>query len=382
LSGFSENIGAFINRARMQYFNQIKIYQAIIILLAGIAFVSCKSNFAVLTIENSKPSTMELPTDIQSITLMNRSINSQFENYLEDSLQLYFYRKGFQLSKIVLDSVASDTTVRALADLLFDSGRYDVVVPLERNLRRYFFEPGNYGILAPVERELPKELSYEQLPDTLNPVLVKKICSDFNTDALMVMEKFYTKVMADYSHEKSGINDFYYASLDIKYYAYFRIYKPENKSFFQEIEVSDTINWESSDYTQTGLFRKLPSIKQALINGGIKVALEVDGKLSPTWTTEKRGYFLINTKNDHGQQLINENNYDEASKYWTELAQSKNKKIRSKAEFNLALMSELSGDIDRALEWGLKSFYSYYRYQTEIYLKKLKFRKEIQQKNQ
>jgi hypothetical protein len=77
---------------------------------------------------------------------------------------------------------------------------------------------------------------------------------------------------------------------------------------------------------------------------------------------------------------MNENNYDEANKYWIEIAQSRNKKIRSKAEFNLALMSELGGDIDGALKWGLKSFYSYYRYQTEAYLKKLKFRKEIQQK--
>lgn len=364
----------------MQYFNQIKIYQAIILLLAGIVFSSCKSNFAVLTIENSRPSTMELPSDIQSITLMNRSINSQFDNYQEDSLQLYFYRKGFQLSKIVLDSTASDTTIRALADLLFDSGRYDVVVPLERNLRRDFFESGNYGVLSSVERNLPKELSYDQLPDTLNPVLVKKICSDYKTDALMVLERFHTKVMADYLHEKSGINDYHYASVDVKYNAYFRIYKPGNKTMFQEIELIDTINWESSDYTQIRLFSKLPSIKQALINTGIKVALDVDGKLAPTWTTEKRGYFLINPKNDRGQQLINENNYDEASKYWSELAQSKNKKIRSKAEFNLALLSELSGDIDGALEWGLKSFYSYYRYQTEAYLKKLKFRKEIQQK--
>lgn len=344
----------------MQYFNQIKIYQAIILLLAGIALSSCKSNFAVLTIENSRPSTMELPADIQSITLMNRSMNSQFENYQEDSLQLYFYRKGFQLSKIVLDSTASDTTIRALADLLFDSGRYDVVVPLERNL--------------------PKELSYEQLPDTLNPVLVKKICSDYNTDALMVLERFYTKVMADYLHEKAGINDYHYASVDVKYNACFRIYKPGKKTLFQEIELIDTINWESSDYTQVRLFGKLPSIKQALINAGIKVALDVDGKLSPTWTTEKRGYFLFSTKNDRGQQLMNENNYDEASKYWSEMALSTNKKIRSKAEFNLALMSELSGDIDGALEWGLKSFYSYYRYQTEAYLKKLKLRKEIQQK--
>ncbi|HAQ18453.1 MAG TPA: hypothetical protein DCR40_04365 [Prolixibacteraceae bacterium] len=365
----------------MQYFNQFKSYQAFILLLAGIALTSCKSNFAVLTIENSRPSYEELPADIQSITLMNRSMNSQFENYREDSLQVYFYRKGFQLSKIILDSVSSDTTIRALAELLFESGRYDVVVPLERNLRREFIESGNYGFLSSIERNISKELSYEQLPDTLNPFIVKKICSDFNTDALIVLERYSNKVMADYSYEKVGVNDYHYASVDVKYDAFFRIYKPGKKTLVREIELIDTINWESSDYNQVRLFSKLPSIKQALINAGIKIALEVDEKLSPTWISEKRGYFLFSPKNDRGQQLMNDNNYDEACKYWTEMAQSTNKKNRSKAEFNLALMSELNGDIDGALVWGLKSFNSYYRYQTEAYLKKLKARKEIQQKN-
>jgi hypothetical protein len=364
----------------MQYLNQFKAYLILILFFAEIAFVSCKSNFALITIENSRPSDFELPADIQSITLMNRSMNAQFENYQVDSLQRYFYRKGFQLSKIVLDSTASDTTIRALADLLFDSGRYDVVVPLERNMRRDSFESGNFIDRSALEQNSPKELSYEQLPDTLNPVLVKKICNDYNTDALMVLERFYTKVIADYLHEKSGLNDYHYASVDVKYNAFFRIYKPGKKTLFQEIEVTDTIYWENSDYTQSRLFSKLPSIKQTLINAGIKVALDIDGRLSPTWITEKRGYFLINPKNDRGQQFMNENNYEEAAKYWTEIARSKNKKIRSKAEFNLALMSELNGDIDQALEWGLKSFYSYYRYQTEAYLKKLKLRKEIQQK--
>ena len=76
---------------------------------------------------------------------------------------------------------------------------------------------------------------------------------------------------------------------------------------------------------------------------------------------------------------MNENNYEEAAKYWAEMTQSTNKKTRSKAEFNLALVSELNGDIDEAIEWGLKSFYSQYRYQTEAYLKKLKARQETLQ---
>ncbi|HEY3371373.1 MAG TPA: DUF6340 family protein [Prolixibacteraceae bacterium] len=323
--------------------------------------VSCKSYYTALTIENPRPAKEELPKDIQSITLMNRSMNNQFLQHQQDSLQLYFYRNGYQLSAVVLDSMAADTTIRALAELMFESGRYDVVVPVQRNLER--------------------NVTYDLIPDTLSPLQVSQLCSEYNTDALMVMEQFSTKVMTDYSEDKyidkySGTTYSMYASLDLKYDALFRIYKPGRKAL--EIQLSDTIYWESSDDNQLRLFSKLPSIKQALINAGIKIALDVDGKISPFWVSEKRGYFLFDRHNDRGQELMNENKTDEAKVFWTEKAQSTNKKIRSRAEFNLALASELEGNVDQAIEWGLKSFYTQYDYRTEVYLKKLRAVKENQ----
>lgn len=351
----------------MLLINKIISRRIILFFIAGIIAVSCKSNFALLTIENAKPASDELSPDIQSITLMNRSMSNQFENYREDSLQIYFYKKGYQLSKIILDSAASDTTIRALAALLIESGRYDIVVPVNRNI--------------------PRNLSFALLPDTLSHQQVSQICTDYNTDAVMVLERFSTKTMADYTSEKyidprTGTNYDYYASLDLKYDAFFRIYKPGPKTLVKEIELIDTINWESADYTQERLFSKMPSIKQSMINAGIKVALDMDEKLSPTWIPEKRGYFLFQPKDDPGQKFMNENNYEEAGKYWAEMAQSTNKKVKSKAEYNLALIRELNGDIDGAIDWGLKSFYTYYRFQTESYLKKLKVRKESLQKKE
>ena len=303
----------------------------------------------------------ELSPDIQSITLMNRSMNNQFANYREDSLQMYFYRNGYQLSKVVLDSLAADTTIRALAELMFESGRYDVVIPLERNFHR--------------------NISYELLPDTLNSDQVNEICRNFNTDALMVLERFYVKTMADFTEQRymdssNGQVNSYNATLDLKYSAHFRIYKPGAKTLVKEIAVTDTIYWESDDYTLERLFGKLPSVKKAIISAGIKAALDVDSKLSPTWISERRGYFLFNTKNDPGQQFMTKNDYEQAEKYWTELAKSNNKKIRSKAEYNLALISELNGDLDKAIEYGVKSYYSQYRFQTETYLKRLEARKK------
>ncbi len=345
----------------MLFISKHRTYKIVFFCLIGFAFVSCKSYYTTLTIENARPAKEDLPSEIQSLTLMNRCMSNQYENYQEDSLQLYFYRQGFQLSKIVLDSTAADTTIRALAELLFESGRYDVVVPVERNIKR--------------------DISYELLPDTLSNMEVSRICQQYSTDALMVLERFSTKVMTDFSAEKymdptTGVYYSYYASQDLKYNAFFRIYRPGTKNPVKEFELVDTIYWESADYTQQRLFAKLPTIKQALINAGIKIALDIDSRISPTWISEKRGYFLFDLKNDLGRQLMNENRTAEAKAFWLEKAQSTNNKTRARAEYNLALASELDGNIDQAIEWGLKSFYSHYQHQTEVYLKKLKALKE------
>lgn len=336
-----------------------RIY-SLIVLLFSVLFVSCKLNYETLTIQNVQHAKNELSSDIQSITLMNRSMSNQFQDYPEDSLQQYFYRRNFQLSKIVLDSLASDTCLRALAALMFESNRYDVVVPVERNLRR--------------------EISYEQMPDLLSKSEVQDICTRFNTDALMVLERFFTKSMADFSEQRfetsNGPMRSYNATLDLKYHAFFRVYTPKDPVLVKEINVNDTIYWESDDITLERLFEKLPSVKNALISAGIKAALDADSQISPSWIDEKRVYFLLDKKNDQGKKFMESNDFLQAEKYWQGFAQSKNKNIRSKAEFNLALISELNGDLDKAIEYGLKSFYSQYRFQTEHYLKQLQARKE------
>lgn len=347
----------------MRLISQLNAFKIFLFCLIGLTASSCASYYATLTIETPKPAKEELPADIQSITLLNRSMSKEFLQHREDSLQNYFYRNGYQLSAIVLDSLAADTTIRALAELMLESGRYDVVVPVERNIKR--------------------DLSYDLIPDTLSSLTVRQLCKQYNTDALLVMEQFIPKVMTDYTEDKyndkySGTTYSFYASLDLKYDALFRIYKPGSKT--REIQLSDTIYWESSEDNLTRLFSKLPSIKNAVISAGIKVALDVDSKISPSWVPEKRGYFLFSLKSDSGQQLINENKTDEAKAFWMEKEHSTNKKIRSRAEYNLALASELEGDLDKAIEWGLKSFYTQYDYRTEVYLKKLKALKESQLK--
>ncbi len=328
------------------------------ILLIVVFFVSC-SKYRVITVENQVPPPISIPDEIQSLTLMNRSMSEEFTNIQEDTLQKYFYKNAFSMRKFILDSLAADTCLKAIGELLFESERFDVVIPENRNIYRGM----KYSMVAP-----PLESNY-----------VKNICDLYNTDALLVLERFVNLVSTDFSAEMynmqlSNSDYFYYGSFDIIYNGYFRLYQPKEQSVVKELIVTDTIYWEHGDISQKKLFAQLPSIKAGLINAGIRVALDLDEQLSPAWLTDSRGYFIIDPKNATEMEMLFNQEWDKLSIYWNDFIKSKSKQIKSKAEFNMALASELNGDIETALDWAIKSYKTKYYAQTDEYIKKLKKR--------
>ncbi len=337
-------------------------YLAIVsIIIFGVS--ACTSSYKSIYIETAKPSESILPEDIQSLTLMNRSITDDFKNYNRDTLQQYIYNKDFLVNNIILDSIAADTTLRVLGELLYESGRYDIVIPKNHNIYR--------------------GLKFYKLPHPLEWKFVKNTCELYETDALLVIERYINKVMTKYK----VTNDFYSgeyiheASIDSKYDAILKIYDPRKQEVVKNLFITDTIFWYKDELSQKRLFAGLPKIKDVLIQTGIKLALDADSKLSPSWTTEERGYFTIDSKADTVlTSYINKGDWLSAYNYWEKFANSTNKNIRSKAEYNLALASEMQGHIEKAIEWANKSFKTQYRMQADSYLRKLGERRKLLKK--
>lgn len=330
------------------------------LLVLILALSSCASSYKSLVIETAKPASHMLPEDIHSLTLMNRAITSDFQNFNKDSLQQFFFSRGFDFNSVVLDSVAADTTLKALGELLYESGRYDVVIPEERFLERH--------------------KKFYLVPDKLDWDEVSSLCQEFNTDALLVIERYYNKIMTGYNVFNGSNGDASYASasIDSKYDVVVKVYDPAKQEIIRQLVVDDTISWRDGGYSTEKIFDQLPLIKECLIQTGVQAALDLDDKLSPNWVKEDRIFFVIN-KSDPGQinLLANDNKWQEAYDYWLQYTKSTKKSVKAKAEFNLALASEMLGDIDLAIEWANKSYYTKYMQQTQNYLLTLKKRQSI-----
>jgi hypothetical protein len=299
----------------------------------------------------------KISDSIQSFTILNRSLTPEFQNFNEDSLQISFYKQNFSVNKILLDSTASDSTIKTLGDILFNSDRFDIVIPVERNIYRL--------------------LPFTQTPEPLSWNYVQSICDQFQTDALIVLENVAMRTVTnyqtqteliDYSYEKT-----FYASIDFYSRAHWRIYDPKKKQIIVDYKMNeDTLFWDSYEYDLTRTFSKLPSIKEAATETGIKIAQDFGAIISPNWTEENRYYYVLNDPEiDESVKFAAKGDWNSALQNWLLFTEKGNSVKRSKIMLNIALAYEMTGDLSKAIEMAKESQKIYYREITNLYLKLL-----------
>jgi hypothetical protein len=299
----------------------------------------------------------KISDSIQSFTILNRSITPEFQNFNKDSLQISFYKQNFSVNKIILDSIVSDSIIKTLGDILFNSERFDIVIPLERNIYRF--------------------LPFNQTPEHLNWNYVQNICDQFQTDALIVLENIAMRTVTNYQSQIELIDFSYekthYASIDFYSRAHWKIYDPKNKQIIVDYKMNeDTLFWDSYELDLQTTFKKLPSIKEAAIETGNKIATDFGAIISPKWTEENRYYYVLNEPEiDESVKLAANGDWNSALQNWLNFAEKGNSAKRSKILLNIALAYEMTGDLSSAINVAKEAQKIYYREITNLYLKLL-----------
>jgi len=332
----------------------------IFLLLALLAF-SCVST-RTLVIDIPQPAAGELPETIQSLTLVSQAVDDDYTNLEADSLQNIFYRQRFNLDTVIYDFQVADTTLKALGELLFESGRYDYVIPEDRFL------------VAPGTSLLAREIPWEK---------VAGLCETFQTDAVLSLDHLKTRVITTFDNEtffdpfQGGFNSAARAGMKIQYDALFRVYDPSQKKILLRQFMTDTLYWEDADVSARSLFSRFTPVKQALTETGIVIALELTDKIAVRWRPERRTYFVKgNPEFRRANRTAMGGNWGAAVEKWKEIAEKAGSKtLKSKAQLNAALGYEILGNIDLAIQWALKSYNTMYRPLTYEYLETLKRRK-------
>ncbi|HSM49055.1 MAG TPA: DUF6340 family protein [Draconibacterium sp.] len=344
----------------MKIFTHKIVNHASVVLLIFTLF-SCMSAKPLL-IEIPQKSKKELPENIQSLLLIARVVDDNFTNLDTDSLQRIFYLQQFDYDTIINDIQAVDTTLKALGELLYESGRFDFVIPENRFPA---FESNAF---------ITKEMPWEE---------VKTLCETYNTDAVLSIDYFKTRVKTSYTKEDyfnpydNSFSKMSEAEMQISFETIIRIYDPAQEKILTRQFLRDTLFWEDVGANARELFSRFTPVKKALNEVGIAIALDFSEVIGPVWLRERRSYFAKGDENlKQAVPLVNTGQWRPAIEMWKNTTEKTNSKsLKSKAEFNIALGYEMLGDIDAAIEWALKSYNTMYRTNTYNYLETLKFRK-------
>lgn len=338
-----------------------RVLRLVVVFFLAVVY-SCSPVY-YLQIQTGIPGEKDLPPAIQSLTLVNRTVDSLYRDHIRDTLQHQFYKQQFKLDTVLYDLTSVDTVLRALGELMYESGRYDIVIPEDR------FLPHKKNAF------ISEPMPWDQ---------VEEVCQTFETDAVLALDYFKTSISTNYDSETmyNHLDDNYFraymAVMAIQYEALFRVYDPQQKKIVDQTIIKDTLWWDDTDVSTRALFQRLTSVKDALVESGIAIALDYSGKICPSWRNDRRKYFHKgNALFEEAHASVRENNWEEALRIWLMVAEKANgKALRSKAEYNVALAYEMLGDINQAIQWGIKSYETYYRPLTVEYLNVLKYRRQ------
>jgi hypothetical protein len=139
----------------------------------------------------------------------------------------------------------------------------------------------------------------------------------------------------------------------------------------------DTLEWAGTDFDIKKLFSNLTKVKGALSETAISAAMNLSHRIAPVWNSYRRAFFPSGNQSlRETKSFVLVNDWNAAlSAYMKMLDKARSRPLRSKIEFNIALVHEMMGELDEAISWGVKSYNSYYRPVTYNYLRILKERK-------
>lgn len=174
-----------------------------------------------------------------------------------------------------------------------------------------------------------------KFPTPLQSAEIEKIAQENNVDALLVLEL----LDSDYILEQLTVT------------AGWRLYDVKKKSMIDEHRSVKRTYYPSNGSIVNYSFRM-----KAVRDAGFFLGADYAARISPNWVTIQRSYYKTkSSKFKTAHHLASVRNWAKASELWKEETANPNKKIAGRACYNMALASEMMGQLDLAVEWANKA---------------------------
>lgn len=127
----------------------------------------------------------------------------------------------------------------------------------------------------------------------------------------------------------------------------------------------DELYYGNSAYPD--LFGNDRNHRQLLLNSSEYLGRSFAAKIIPTWLKVERAYYRSNNINMlKAEKYCKEGEWLKAAEIYNRETKNKNRNIAAKAKYNMALVCEMEGKLDAAIDWLVKSSLTY-KYINEVH---------------
>jgi hypothetical protein len=353
-------------------------------LLTGLALLqSCNAlyNTRTIQLEILVPGRVKMPPEYKKAAIRynnsNVAVNPNFSFYVEDENKIY--------DTLNIDSIASKVYFQSFAEHLKNQQFFDSIIEIEpfdysntrlSDLRVRLFNTVDSLNAETITSVIPEIQNFTKLinfysnPEDDRPNIkfidpdfglysreeIKQIADSTGADMLFSFDWF---AAVDGIYSSKYLNNIYTrgAKEVVNVMVYWNFYDLNKLGLNYSHRKIDTVSWVEPAYTLREARKVLPNRLEAVSVAADIAGLEFAEFLVPHWIEVDRMYY----KSGHGElkktdEFIKQNQWLEAAAIWKKNTANKNKSIAALSMFNLALACEMSGEMDAAIDWAIKSY--------------------------
>ncbi len=303
------------------------------VLIFAMAVAGC-SRYGYVQLNYPTAPVAYLPDDVHRIAVVNRSLTSEED---ENAKRVESITTGEVAGS---DRLASDECIKGVYEGIKALGNTELVIPTQLRM------------VGTGTRELPELLEWD---------LVKKICADEGSDALLVLEVFDSNsdILLSAATEQVAsilstgtLKPVEPGRVNVNVSCYWRLYDPKRQAIIDQ--------YQDNTYMAFDLRESLPP-PHALPETAYGAGLNYIQRFLPGYYRVKRDLYKRTSGSAKqqfkaGYRRAEVANWQGAIEVWDELLDHQKRKTAGRACLNIAVANEVLGNTDIALEWAKKSY--------------------------
>lgn len=326
--------------------------------LSPILFLSSCSSTNLMSLTVTEPAPIYIPAKEKIVGILNRSEPSK-ENKVIDEIDKILSIEGKNL-----DKEGAQNIILGLQDELNKNNGFTEVKLIEDKTLK---SPGLSVFPAPISWEAAEKIGKQNNIDYIFEL------SFYDTDTKVNYKTINTEI-SNIAGIKIPIIE-HQATISTLIKNGWRIYDIKNHKILNEIEHANTVNAIGKGINPMKAIEAVLGRKQSVLQASTQAGQEYALKTLPYNIRVSRDYFVSGTNNfTIAKRRALTGNWDGAAELWLKETTNPDPKIAGRAYYNMAIINEINGNSEKAIDFASKSYADYGNKTALYYLNTLKRR--------